>query len=75
MVTIALTSGKGARVSQYLQEKDYNFTVINDVAGDISKQWGVFVTPTIVILDKGKIKFITTGFTSPLGIWLRLLAA
>ena len=75
VVTISLRSGEVARVSKYLQAKEYGFTVINDAKGDISKIWGVSITPTIFIVDKGEIKSVTTGFTSPLGMWLRLLMA
>jgi thiol-disulfide isomerase/thioredoxin len=75
VVTIALTSGESKRVKQYLNAKEYNFNVINDPNGTISGTWGVSVTPTIFVIDKGKITSVTTGFTSPLGMWLRLLIA
>ncbi len=72
VVTVALTSGKSQRIKQYLNTKNYEFSVINDPKGTISREWGVSVTPTIFIIDKGKITSITTGFTSPIGMWLRL---
>ncbi len=75
VVTVALASGEPARIKQYLQAKEYDFNVINDAKGQISKAWGVSFTPTIFIIDKGEIKSVTTGFTSPLGMWLRLLFA
>ncbi|MCP4324612.1 MAG: protein disulfide oxidoreductase [Alteromonadales bacterium] len=73
VVTVALTSGEPARIKQYLNAKEYNFSVINDPKGKISREWGVSVTPTIFIIDKGEVISVTTGFTSPIGMWIRLL--
>ncbi|PKG39195.1 protein disulfide oxidoreductase [Psychromonas sp. Urea-02u-13] len=75
VVTIALSSGEAQRIKQYLNAKEYNFTAINDPKGEISRTWGVSVTPTIFVIDKGEITSVTTGFTSPIGMWLRLLIA
>ena len=75
VVTVSLTSGEPKRIKQYLNAKEYNFNVINDPKGKISRAWGVSVTPTIFVIDKGEITSVTTGFTSPIGMWLRLLMA
>ncbi|MEI6898055.1 MAG: protein disulfide oxidoreductase [Psychromonas sp.] len=75
VVTIALTSGESPRVQQYLNAKQYDFNVLNDPKGEISRAWSVSVTPTIFVINKGEISSITTGFTSPIGMWLRLLLA
>ncbi|MFT6986570.1 MAG: thiol-disulfide isomerase/thioredoxin [Psychromonas sp.] len=75
VVSVALRSGEDKRIRQYLNGKEYDFSVVNDPKGLLSRAWGVSVTPTIFIIDKGEIKSVTTGFTSPLGIWLRLLFA
>ncbi|MDX2320899.1 MAG: redoxin domain-containing protein, partial [Moritella sp.] len=63
------------RINQYLNAKDYQFNVVNDPRGGVSRDWGVSVTPTLFVIDKGEIKSVTTGFTSPMGMWLRLLLA
>ena len=73
VVTVALNSGPDERVKRYLGAKDYGFTVVNDEKGLISRQWGISVTPTLFVINKGKISSITTGFTSPFGMWARLL--
>lgn len=75
VVTVALTSGDEKRIQQYLHAKQYNFKVVNDPRAEISRAWGVSVTPTIFVIDKGEITSVTTGFTSPIGMWLRLLLA
>lgn len=73
VVSVALTSGTAERVQQYLNSKDYNFTTINDSKGLIGREWSVSVTPTIFVVNNGEITSITTGFTSPIGMWIRLL--
>ena len=75
VLSVAIQSGNETRIKQYMKSKAYDFSVINDQQGVISKAWEVSQTPTIFIIDKGEIKSITTGFTSPLGMWLRLLMA
>jgi len=75
VVTIAIRSGEAERIQKYLDGKEYNFDVVNDPQGEVSRTWGVAVTPTIFVVDKGEISSVTTGFTSPLGMWLRLLFA
>ncbi|MEZ8890016.1 protein disulfide oxidoreductase [Vibrio sp. 10N.222.51.C8] len=71
VVSVALSSGPDERVQRYLDAKEYDFPVINDLSGAISRSWGVNVTPSIVIIKDGKISSIATGVTSPIGLWLR----
>jgi len=73
VVTVALNSGEQQRVKQYLDAKEYDFTVLNDPKGAISKAWGISLTPTLIVVDKGEISAVTTGFTSPFGMWARML--
>lgn len=75
VVSVALRSGKDKTLQQYMNAKEYDFPVLNDARGEIASAWGVAVTPTIFIIDKGKVSSFTTGFTSPIGMWIRLLLA
>ena len=75
VVSVAITSGDNARLTTFMSYKDYEFPVINDSTGSISKEWGVTATPSIVIVKNGEISSITTGVTTPMGLWLRLLFA
>jgi thiol-disulfide isomerase/thioredoxin len=72
VISVALTSGDDQRLGQFMAYKEYGFPVINDPTGRIGKLWGVAATPSIVIIKNGEISSITTGFTTPIGIWLRL---
>ena len=71
VVSVALSSGPNERVQRFLDAKEYDFPVINNLSGSISRSWGVNVTPSIVIIKDGKISSIATGVTSPIGLWLR----
>jgi len=73
VITVALNSGNTTRVQRYLKAKEYDFPVLNDPKGQLSRAWGISVTPTVFIVNKGKVASVTTGFTSPFGLWARLL--
>ncbi|MGF1688313.1 protein disulfide oxidoreductase [Photobacterium japonica] len=72
VITVALNSGDDRRLAAYLDHHDYRFTTINDQRGNIMKAWGFTAVPTVVIIEKGKVASVTTGFTSLPGLWLRL---
>ena len=55
VVSVALRSGTNKDVEDYLQTHHYQFTTVNDPQGKIADQWQVNVTPTIIILNKGKM--------------------
>lgn len=75
VVSIAITSGDDRRLTQFMKYKKYDFPVINDSTAKISQEWGVTATPSIVIIKNGQISSITTGATTPIGLWLRLIFA
>ena len=72
VVSVALRSGNETDVNNYLSEHDYHFTTVNDPKGELAKQWQINVTPTIVLLSKGKMDLVTTGLTSYWGLKVRL---
>jgi peroxiredoxin len=76
VISIALSSGSDEEIDRYLKEHHYRFETLNDDNGQISKAWGVAVTPSLFIVDtQGDIRFITTGMTSLWGMKLRLWLA
>ena len=72
VVSIALRSGSTQDVTDYLKEHQYEFTTVNDPHGALANQWGVNVTPTIILLHQGKMDLATTGWTSYWGLKVRL---
>ncbi|MGF1869317.1 protein disulfide oxidoreductase [Photobacterium indicum] len=75
VVSVAITSGDNRRINAFMDNSGYTFPVINDDKGNISRSWGVSATPSIVIIKDGEISFITTGVSTPPGLWLRMLFA
>lgn len=72
VVTVALRSGDDATLSRWLEKKKYAMPVVNDEQGQLSRQWKIQVTPTLMMVSKGEVKSVTTGFTSGWGMKLRL---
>lgn len=75
VVTVALNSGSDEELSQYLKHKQYVFPVVNDAKGQLSRDFSVNVTPTLMVIKDGKLQFYTSGFTSLPGMWWRMLLA
>jgi len=76
VVTIAMQSGEGQKVQEFMRQESLNFPAIADAGGEISQLYGVNAVPTSFILDSnGKIKFTETGFSSEWGLRLRLWLA
>lgn len=73
VLSVALSSGTDARVQQYINAKAYQFPVINDQSGQLSRAWNISVTPTAVIIEDGEIRSISTGITAAISVWFRSL--
>ncbi|QKN80453.1 protein disulfide oxidoreductase [Scandinavium goeteborgense] len=72
VISVALRSGDDATLSNWLARKHYAMPTVNDASGQLSRSWQVQVTPTLMIISKGEVKSVTTGFTSGWGMKLRL---
>jgi peroxiredoxin len=76
VITVAMQSGDDAAVARHVEEQKLDFPVINDVNGELSRQFGVRVVPTTFVVDsEGNIRFVEVGFTSELGLRARLWLA
>ncbi|TAJ79338.1 MAG: protein disulfide oxidoreductase [Gallionellaceae bacterium] len=75
-VTIAMRSGDLAAVGKFMREQSLDFPVIGDPEGTISQAWGVHAVPASFIVDStGQIRFVEVGYTTELGLRLRLWLA
>ncbi|EFE95541.1 protein disulfide oxidoreductase [Serratia odorifera] len=72
VLSVALRSGDDVQVAEWLAGKRLSLPVVNDPNGALAAQWQIGVTPTLVIIDKGKVVQSTTGWTSYWGMKLRL---
>jgi len=73
VISIASWSEGEAQVREYLKKEQLNFPVIVDEDGEWANVYGVKGVPASFIVDRsGNIRFIETGYTSELGLRLRL---
>ncbi len=73
VLTVAVKSGEDSTINAYLNEHDFDFKVINDAQGLLSAQFEVPAFPTTFIYDKeGRLSFSEVGYTSTLGLYLRM---
>jgi thiol-disulfide isomerase/thioredoxin len=76
MVTLALQSGDAAEVRAYMDKENFRVPVVLDEDGAIGKRYGIRGVPAVFILGPdGAIRFATVGYTSELGLRLRLWLA
>ncbi len=76
VITIAVKSGTDAKIKKYLNAHDYTYKVMNDKDGTLSRKFQISGFPTSFIYDKNKkLVFKEVGYSSTLGLWLRLLWA
>ncbi|WP_083698123.1 protein disulfide oxidoreductase [Shewanella sp. UCD-KL21] len=75
VISVAMASGTNNDIQAYLEDKGYSFEVINDQQSELSNDWSVQVAPTIMVFNKGELTSYTTGMTSVVGLWWRLLLA
>lgn len=76
VMTVAMQSGEAESVRKYMAEQKLGFPVINDPDGMISAEWGVHAVPASFIIDTdGKIRFVEIGYTTEIGLRLRLWLA
>ncbi len=71
---IAMQSGSDKEIIRYAKKNSLDRSnIINDQLGTLAKHYGVKATPTSFIIDKyGNIAFTEVGYTTELGLRLRL---
>lgn len=73
VITIAMQSGRDDEVAAYMKQQGLVLPVLNDSDGSISSAWGVHAVPaSFIIGSDGTIRFVEVGYTTELGLWLRL---
>lgn len=73
VLSIAVNSGTNSEIQKYMNDNDLNYKVLNDKSGFFAQEFKVAVYPTTFIYDKDKnLIFSEVGFTSTLGLWLRM---
>jgi thiol-disulfide isomerase/thioredoxin len=76
VITVAMQSGSTEEVSRHMREQGIDFPVVNDQDGIISSAWGVHAVPaSFIIAPAGRIRFVEIGYTTGIGLRLRLWLA
>jgi len=76
VITVAMESGGTRALREEMEERGLSFPVMVDGLGKIANQYRVKGVPTNFILDpKGNIRFVEVGYTTGLGLRLRLWLA
>lgn len=76
VITVAMQSGSNAEVRKFMRDQGLSFPVINDTESQIPAAWGVHGVPASFIIGAdGKIKFVEIGYTTGIGLRIRLWLA
>lgn len=73
VTSIAVQSGPAEQIAKLMRQRDYRWSTLPDPAAAILKQYGLPGTPAFIVIDPaGDIRFVSVGYTSELGLRLRL---
>ena len=73
VMTLATQSGDAAAVRRFMQEKSYQWPTLTDADGQILQRYRLPGTPAfVVIAPDGNIRFVSVGYTTEIGLRLRL---
>ncbi|MDH3325267.1 MAG: protein disulfide oxidoreductase [Gammaproteobacteria bacterium] len=76
VITLASQSGSFSEVKKFQIDNDLKFPIIVDQNGSLAKQWGVVGFPSSFVVDENnEIRFVEVGFTTEIGLKLRLWLA
>ena len=73
VVTIAMRSGSDHELKSYMQQEKLSYQVINDQQGELSQKYNIKGVPVSLIINHdNKIEFSEVGYSTELGLRLRL---
>ena len=73
VVTFAVKSGENEELLKYMNGREFNYRVINDSDGRWASIYNIEGYPTTFIYDRsGQVNFTEVGYSSTLGLALRM---
>ncbi len=76
VLTVATGSGEAADIRKYLADNDLEFPVLMDESGMLGVRWGIRGVPSSFVVDAdGQIRHVAVGYTTELGLRIRLWLA
>lgn len=76
LISVAMQSGTEEEVAEWMAGRGVAYPVVNDPIGELAGRYGVTAVPASFVLDRqGRVRFVTRGYTSGLGMRARLWLA
>lgn len=73
VLTVAVQSGNRDAVVRFLRERSLHWPAVIDEPGRIMAAYGLKGVPAFIVVDrKGRVRFTEVGYTSEIGMRLRL---
>ena len=73
VLTVAMQSGNAAAVAKVLRKRGLDWPAAVDADGSIAARYGLHGVPALVVVDgRGDVRSVTVGYTTTLGMRLRL---
>jgi thiol-disulfide isomerase/thioredoxin len=73
LLTVAMQSGAEPQVQRHLASRQLAWPTLNDPDASIARQLGVDAVPTLLFIDRhGRVRSVTQGYTTTLGLHARL---
>ena len=73
VVTFAVKSGSSMELTNYMNDREFDYHVINDEDGQWARQFNIEGYPTTFVYDSaGQVSFSEVGYTSTLGLLFRM---
>ena len=73
--TIAVHSGDTREIASFLEKNEVHIPFRADPKSSLAQRYGINVYPTTIICSQGKVRFSETGYTSTIGLLVRLWLA
>lgn len=73
VMTVAMQSGPAPEVADHLRRRHLSWPAVVDAEGRIAAAYGLKGVPAFVVIDRhGAIRSVSTGYTTELGMRLRM---
>ena len=73
VLSIAMDESTPDEIRAYMEDKGVDYPVLHDPDYHIARQYGIRGVPTSFIIDRlGNIRFVESGYTSSMGLRIRL---
>lgn len=73
VITVAMQSGKADTINAYMKKEGLSWTTLVDDTGRIASDYGLKGVPAFIVIGRnGMIRSVSTGYTTELGMIIRL---